>query len=348
MDLSSISHFTGQLPFEVLDEKHLSSGRVTYKPKTYRRTRSHVVRSTAKRLVQNNPDLCRELNSVWEPSFVRGSEPNSQHGAADAAPSAQRALIEKNLRWEFSWHNPAPDRGRVTRTRGNWYSDEAEGQDLARSALPLPSDRNRLVRRPSLEREDAFRDANTTKTSTRQRPRLSTEDAQVAELYRLGLLYDDEQDRGEGFNLNTISHDAPLYSIRPARRSRKSKAKGYGLGNPLHLDLSFTDLGDNDAIAQYLMAATAVTSSDEDSTHHTSEPSTQGYAPLRVIYEVENSTPSFDVDTSQPPDLVSDDFLSDYDYFSDMDLDDLPSQREVRDSAATPGSDAWVVLGDDS
>jgi hypothetical protein len=70
-----------------------------------------------------------------------------------------------------------------------------------------------------------------------------------------------------------------------------------------------------------------------------------------VIYELDGSQPSFDVDTSQPPDLISDEILSDYDCFSDSELDDgdnVPSQREVFDSAATPTSDAWVVLGDDS
>ena len=50
----------------------------------------------------------------------------------------------------------------------------------------------------------------------------------------------------------------------------------------------------------------------------------------------------FDVDTSQPPELVLD-TISDYDCCSDMELDDAPSQREVHD-----GSELWVMLGDGS
>lgn len=350
MDLDSIPYL-GQLPTEAIREKHLPSGRASYKPKAYRRTRNHIIRSTAKHLAEtNNPNLCQELNLPCTGFKWEGIEYSADDAVANPAPSARRMHIEEDLRTEYAFQDYQPDRSRVIRTRDQWGFDELEGKDLARSAVALPSDRNRIVRRPTLEREDAFRDANTCKANNRQRRNgLLGEDAEIAELYRLGLLYDNEQDRGEGFNLNSISHDAPLYSVRPSRRLRRSnKAKGYGL-NPLHLDLSFTDLGDNDAIAQYLMSSTAIEfSGSDDAMNDISEQPHREFAPLRVIYEVDSSSPSFDVDTSQPPDLVSDDFISDYDCFSDSDLDDLPSQREVRDSAATPTSDAWVVLGDDS
>lgn len=67
-------------------------------------------------------------------------------------------------------------------------------------------------------------------------------------------------------------------------------------------------------------------------------------APLRVVYELAGSQPTLDVDTSQPPDLVTD-LLFDYDCFSDAELDDLSSQREVHEAGA---ADAWVVLSDDT
>jgi hypothetical protein len=172
-----------------------------------------------------------------------------------------------------------------------------------------------------------------------------TEDDQVAELYRMGLLYDDEQVRGEGFNLDSINHQEPIYSIRTAKPTRKSKrSQSFSFNQPLHLDLSFTDLGGDETIAQLL------SSSDDDTSlpDSSQSPSQRTFAPLRVIYELDGSQPSFDVDTSQPPDLISDEILSDYDCFSDSELDDGPRQREVFDGAATPTSDAWVVLGDDS
>ncbi|CAM1505137.1 Fc.00g107740.m01.CDS01 [Cosmosporella sp. VM-42] len=349
MELDTLPNSTGGLPAEITQYKHIQLARVSSKPKPNRRTRNHVIRAAAKRYAQgaeSNPKLCHELGLTCVNRAPCVAPHHYQLEGSNSNPGARRINLEKDLRNELYFADlfaTLPRRG--TRNVPRWGSDELEGRDLAKSTVPLPSDRNRLVRHPTLEREDAFRDANTAKGNVRlRRTQPLTEDAEVAELYRMGLLYDDEKDRGDGFSLNSIEHEEPVYAIRPAKRARKNKSRGYGLDRPLHLDLSFTDLGGDDAIAQYLMSSTAEQS--EDGTVQKSEQS-RSFAPLRVIYELNSSQPSFDVDTSQPPDLVSD-ILSDYDYFSDSDLDDLPSQREVRDSAATPSSDAWIVLGDDS
>lgn len=352
MELDTLPNIPGGLPAEITQHKHMQLGRVNSKPKANRRTRNYVIRAAAKRYAQSNesiPKLCHELGLTCVNRAPCAAPHHYQREDSNPNPGARRTNLEKDLRNELYFtdlfSNLNPPRSRGTRNTPRWGSDEVEGRDLAKSAVPLPSDRNRLVRRPTLEREDAFRDANTAKGNVRlRRSQPLTEDAEVAELYRMGLLYDDEKDRGDGFSLNSIEHEEPVYAIRPAKRARKNKVRGYGLDRPLHLDLSFTDLGGDDAIAQYLLSSTAEQS--EDGTVQKSEQS-RSFAPLRVIYELNSSQPSFDVDTSQPPDLVSD-ILSDYDYFSDSDLDDLPSQREVRDSAATPASDAWIVLGDDS
>ncbi|EFY97511.1 hypothetical protein X797_007135 [Metarhizium robertsii] len=225
-----------------------------------------------------------------------------------------------------------------------------DGRDLAYSDIELPSDRSRLVRRPTLEREDAFWYASTSKIHIRRRVETANEDQQVADLYRMGLLYDnDEQDRGGGgdsFNLNSIRHDEPLYPIRPARRTRKHKAAKDGFADQaLHLNLSFSDLGDDDVLAQYLMAWTRPHA--DEAIQHAPRELAESQPPLRVIYELSTSQPSFDIDTSQPPELVLD-ALSDYDCFSDGELDDTPSQREVQEHADNPPADSWVILGDDS
>ena len=47
---------------------------------------------------------------------------------------------------------------------------------------------------------------------------------QVAELYRLGLLYDDEHERGEAFSLDRIVRDEPVYSVR-VRRPRSGRTR---------------------------------------------------------------------------------------------------------------------------
>lgn len=348
MELDTLPDITTQLPAEVTHNKHIPLGRVGNRPKPHRRTRNHLIRAAAKRYAQsNNSNLCEDLGlaCVHSPTYCwyqyRPDEKNNTN------PGARRLHFEKDLRNEISFPD-LPPRDRTSRNPRRWISDEDEGRDLAHSAIALPSDHSRIVRRPSLERQDAFRDANTCKGNVHlRRSEPVTEDAEIAELYRMGLLYDNEQDRGSGFSLNSIDHEEPVYTIRPAKRARRhNKARGY-LDQPLHLDLSFTDLGGDDAIAQYLMSSAMTDSAADESNEGPSEQSHREFAPLRVIYEVDGSQPSFDVDTSQPPDLISD-LLSDYDCFSDSELDDLPSQREVQDSAATPGTDAWIVLGDDS
>lgn len=332
--MDSLPDSTGTLPSAVIHQKRIPGRTSTNRPG--RRSYKHIVRSTAKQLAQSdNPTLCRDLNHpcCWgSPSYI-------------LAGAGRRAHLENDLHIQ-AVHNAlelAYKKPHHPRTRSRWDSDENEGRDLARSGVPLPSDHFRIVRRPSLEREEAFCDADTAKDTVRLRRNVN-DDAEVAELYRLGLLYDDERDRGSGFDLNSIPHEEPVYPIRAAKRTRRSKRKESNQ-EKLYLNLSFADLGGDDAIARFLLFPLATESSDDGTLH--SENSERSFAPLRVIYELDGSSPSIDVDTSQPPDLVSD-ILSDYDCFSDSDLDDLPSQREVRDSAATPASDAWVVLGDDS
>jgi hypothetical protein len=232
-----------------------------------RRSRNYIIRAAAKRYA------------------------NSHH--AHEAGASSRAEFEKTLRETTPAHAERPGRPRSRRSRLAWDED---GRDLAKADVPLPSDRDR--RRPSLEREDAFRDATTVKR------RQLSDDAQVAELYRMGLLYDEEQP----LSLNTIQRD-DVYSIRrkPLRRSRLKHT-------PEPLALSFADLADD-------------------------------ASSIRVIYELATATPSYDVDTSQPPELVDD--MSDYDCLSEAELDDaeMPSREVFADE---PPTDAWIMLGNGS
>ncbi|KAM0199013.1 hypothetical protein ACHAPI_003458 [Fusarium lateritium] len=358
MDL--LLNSSGDLPAAIAQNKHFPITAPSIVKSRAHTSRNHFVRATAKRQSQHKgSNLCRDTGfpcttSNWGESHCHrcGQQDTTTSGGA------RRPQLEQILHFEIStgnlqranprWTNV--HRNRIARNHhpasGLGWSDEVEGRDLAHSKIPLPSDRFRLVRRPTLEREGAFRDASTARGNVylgRQLP--MNEDDEVAELYRMGLLYDDEQDRGEGFSLDSIKHEEPIYSIRPAKRSRKTKrSQSFNFNQPLHLDLSFTDLGGDQTIAQILSSSSP---SDDGSLPDSNGPSSRSFAPLRVIYELDGSHPSFDVDTSQPPDLVSD-ILSDYDCFSDSELDDLPSQREVHDSAATPTSEPWVVLGDDS
>ena len=239
--------------------------------------------------------------------------------------------------------------------RRRWPGECDEGRDLARSAVRLPSDADRGRRPPSLERQQAFCSAATSKK--RQRV-LDADDADVdtAELYRLGLLYDDEHERGSGFSLDAIVHNEPVYklNVRHAKRGRKTKAFERPDVAALPLDLSFAAFGDDDALARYLI------SPDEDelaaagpasSTSQTQRATNSRTPLITVIYELddgenpdETSPRSFHVPRENDfPDLVSDND-------NDDDNDDwalLNNKTDGdEDGGATPGNpDAWIVLG---
>ncbi|UNI13906.1 hypothetical protein JDV02_000601 [Purpureocillium takamizusanense] len=356
MDASGADAIGAALPATVTQNRHLprrqGQGRI------FRRSYNQTIRGNAKRLAEaNDPHLIYETLGV-PAVFEQGPLP-----AARSNKGALRVHFESELKEHYSYSRPPPRqrcRNNPTNRGRLCGQDEDEGRDLARSEVPLPSDRFRLVRRPTLEREEAFRDASTAKGKVRLRrdpAARDVDDQQVAELYSMGLLYDDGDRRSVGedtvFNLNSIQHEQPVYSIRPAKRARRGNKAGFNL----HLDLSFSDLGDDTAIAQFFPSnddnnCHLETSGDEDIQHSPRH----AYPPLRVVYELTDSgqPPSFDVDTSQPPDLVTD-TLSDYDCFSESDLDDTLSQHEMRLSAVDGHSrpnassdETWVVLGDDS
>jgi hypothetical protein len=286
--------------------KHFPSRRGSTKPR--RRTINHIVRAAA----------ANRLADSKNNALLYQPRPILLHTGEDIAPEKRNAL-DTATQEELSYIGYRA-RGQPDTKSPRSHLDDDDGLLLAKSNVPLPSDYNRLARRPTLEREDAFRDASTSRGNVRLRraaPAIyGDDDAQVAELYRMGLLYDD--DAPDAFNLNTIHHDQALFTIRPAKRARRSnKARR----DHSYLDLAAADLG----------GSTPARSA----------------TPVRVLYEPATAAPSYDVDTSQPPDLV-DDCLSDYDYLSDGDLDDAPSQREVYDPAANPPNEAWIILGDDS
>ncbi|KAK4235591.1 hypothetical protein C8A03DRAFT_46290 [Achaetomium macrosporum] len=140
----------------------------------------------------------------------------------------------------------------------------------------------RRGRPPSLERQDAFRDERTAKSrhshgfdnddlisslylsqSERAEHQSREEDEEakeVAELYRMGLLYDNEYERGAGFSLDRIARDyveEPVYSVRvrPAKRIRREEERmGSGFVSLSSVDLAFSALAEDEALAGWLMS----------------------------------------------------------------------------------------------
>lgn len=307
---------------------------VRHNNKDRRRTVNHIARDTAKQYARQGTqhELCPGLNFCRKPD-------------ASSAEKCTLHHMEKDIAWAISSSLPLISRddlhsghidGRQGRRTRRWCRPrglpglaEENSTALAKSDVPFPSDHDHIPHGVCTLS--------------------SSDDAEVADLYRMGLLYDDDEGK-DTFNLNTIRREEPAYTIRPAKRLRKAgaKSRASNISRQLNLDLSFADLGDDDAIARYLDASSATTPAEiaaaheEAIQHVAAQRSSSGSPPLRVIYELDSLQPSFDVETSQPPGLV-DDFLSDYDCFSDSDFDETPTQeREIREDGAT--ADTWIML----
>lgn len=307
-------------------------------------TRNHAIRATAKNIAQSGDShICHHAGlSCLAQSQNRAGEPLSCHLKGHKA--THRPQIEKYLRNSEAFHRqrridslPGTEVS-ISRhhSKASWGpSDEQEGRDIAHSDIAIPSDRHR---RPSLERQDAFYDFTTARRRIRvAKPVPMSEDAQIAELYRAGILYDDNNGTlddsgtktpGAVFDLDSIRHDGFLYKIRGSKRARKNQYRNY---QQLSLELSMTDLA-NDENIRHLLGDDF----GEDLIQHQSPTSSQSSTPLRIVYEGPGS-PVLDFDASQPPDLEDD-----FDHISDQELDDAPTQ-EVHE---TDADETWIVVGD--
>ncbi|KAI0460531.1 hypothetical protein F5B21DRAFT_12534 [Xylaria acuta] len=197
--------------------------------------------------------------------------------------------------------------------------DRDDGEDSRRLAfdpsVALPGERRRQT--PRLERQEAFR--------APQPWDISDTDVVIndAELYRLGILYDDEGSehmRGSGFCLDAIVHKEPVYSIRGAKRAKKAHGRRLPLKQEdLHLsvELLSTYLGDDATIARFFApmgdeGPARLYHDDCGGTSQQQNSSTLRNAsaePLSIIYELaESSTHSLALAPTEGdfPDLISD------------------------------------------
>ncbi|KAK3331602.1 hypothetical protein B0T19DRAFT_83434 [Cercophora scortea] len=166
-----------------------------------------------------------------------------------------------------------------------WTADLDEAAALARSTIRLPnhSDYDQAQRRsrtPSLDRQDAFCDAATAKKRSFRHYHDSDSDA---ELYRLGLLYDDPHERGEAFSFNVLEHETPVYQlhVRPSKRGRgglrrhkrspeqeETASEDVDMSREssleLQLRLSCTPLGEDGEIARLMARASEPEPEQED------------------------------------------------------------------------------------
>ncbi len=347
---------TPDLPAAVFETGHF--GAVPHSSNIHPASLAHEIRRRARVLAkESDPHAC------WRQNFACARHSGSRvcPVLSTLEPAARCRHFEEQLqnlyrnspnsflaRRHAAPADPEARRNRHVQIRAKYYSPELHHDvALARSSIPLPGERSQR-RCPSLERQEAFYDQSTAKGKVRVRSAAS-DDAQVAELYRNGLLYNTDEDVKSTFDLNSIRHSEPTYIIRPAKRGRRHRSNGqqngntYSLERPLHLDLSFSDIGDDEAIARYFSASQQA--SPEDMIQHASSQDSGDSAPppLRVIYELAGSQGSVDVDASQPPDLILD--SEDFEFLSDSEMHDTPNSTQQ--SAADPSSAAWVMVGDD-
>lgn len=84
------------------------------------------------------------------------------------------------------------------------------------------------------------------------------EDDDVRELYRMGLLYDDEHERGSGFTLDAIAHDTastPLYTLTVRDRDRDHHRRGKRTQQAQDWDNISADVASDEALAAFLAEA---------------------------------------------------------------------------------------------
>ncbi|KAI1395404.1 hypothetical protein F4819DRAFT_194213 [Hypoxylon fuscum] len=239
----------------------------------------------------------------------------------------------------------------------SWDPDGEDGVSLAADVnIDLPSDR--APSKPRLERQEAFHEPKTWQYSD------VVEDD--ADLYKMGLLYDDEYRRGSGFNLDTIVHPEPIYSIRPAKQARKGRQDtSYPY---LDLDLSYASLSSDLDVQQYMapdvheIPAPVEDDSPTQERRRAGNAQKQSYrdAALSIIPELpESSAHLFGTPAPEAtdfPDLITDsegedeegDCADDWALLEEADVRSAADADVDTNAASTTGDEAWIVLGDGS
>ncbi|KAI1306370.1 hypothetical protein F5Y03DRAFT_140563 [Xylaria venustula] len=259
--------------------------------------------------------------------------------------------------------NQASRYRKAHRLRQGWDRDEwDDGRRLSSDpTATLPGERRRPT--PRLHRQEAFR-----------APRAWEEDTVVddASLYRLGVLYDGDGDdanahvRGSGFSLDAIVHAEPTYSLRPAKRVKRTYDSRLE-DEDLHLSVNLlsTYLAEDAAVARFLSLDHG-NFTGRDGGYDGSIATRGSAGSLSIIHElVESSTYSLAPApaASDFPDLVSDteeeggegyEDGGDWALVSDPDADaaaldaDVDVAVEVGE-VSSPVDGVWVfIAGDDS
>ncbi|KAI1349869.1 hypothetical protein F5Y01DRAFT_168934 [Xylaria sp. FL0043] len=190
--------------------------------------------------------------------------PRPTHKLRCLAPGSSPAIAGrkygKGLKTEYlqaspcarKFHQPKPRPTtryqKASTPRVGWDRDEREdGRRLSSDpTVSLPGERRRPT--PRLERQEAFRAPQGWENN------VVVDDAA---LYRLGILYDSDDEnphvRGSGFSLGAIVHAEPTYSLRPAKRRKRTHGPQLR-EEDLHLSVNLlsTYLAEDATISRFL------------------------------------------------------------------------------------------------
>jgi len=208
------------------------------------------------------------LKSLTRHELAAGS---SSSQTPSPPPPHHLALYHANLARHRTPRYNDPSTHQFSSRKRDQFIDSDEGIALARAQdVKLPGEARRM---PSLEREDAFWDGRTCKPkrkresyldspgSSQERTESQQSQEEVEELYRMGVLYDDEQLRGEGFSLGRLQRERPpaqeaMWNVRyrPAKRRGRAVRRGSEVRfEGLNLALSFARLGEDEALRGWLV-----------------------------------------------------------------------------------------------
>jgi len=286
---------------------------------------------------------------VPSPSAIRAAASETHHvkprnpwaADADEGCALARSLVQLPGETHANIHNNNNNTSSYRQTRRN-----SRSRSSGSSSSSSPDRR----RPPSLERQDAFRDEKTAKRRRvaeprslsssvseweHQQQRAAQEAEEIAELYRLGLLYDDEHERGAGFSMAQIVREAPAYSMRVRERGGGKRGRSGEFGfRPLE-QLAFSVFGEDAALAGWLVDGSMDLDGENEPrlwNHVVVPAAARDDAPrLTVIYE-----------------------LADDDAVSDVSADDFLGSVSVSDVSCSGGKEedvedeemAWAVLDD--
>ncbi|KAK7750717.1 hypothetical protein SLS62_007417 [Diatrype stigma] len=312
--------------------------------------------------------------------------PPSPYQLRQPAPDLSPAALKRKVDADGQGNQPRPTphasshrkRQRKSHRRRRALRTEDDCELAADRNLALPNYSETNV--PRLERQGAFRIPTTWRDP--DAPPLDADD-ENRDLYRLGLLYDDEHLRGPGFSLDIIVHSEPVYSVRPARRMRKSPHP-HPHPHPYRDTTEFDEFRDpsssmlttlgfqsgslyDDMVRAQQLSSIASATADAELHAPGAEyntPSSQprdrrrgggpsptrgrNAPPLAVIYETQESSlpspPATPIATSQS-DLVLREVGEDFMLLEDA-VSDISEEDAAEDVLSSATGDPWVLLGD--